>query len=121
VCRLAKAQILGGSAVIFCNALRSRRGDRSTFAYLMLGRSRRSRDSAPQRSDFVINSAFVIRISSFFLLCNHCLAEIAQFFIYVARVDNCAADFLPQNRTIARTQACHVNAQMCGGAPEAIY
>ena len=112
-----KAQISGGNAAVFCNALRT---TRSTFAQPLLAISRRSGDSDPQPSEFVINLAFIIRISSFSLLCDHCLAQIPQLFIHVALIDNCAADFFPQNRTIARTQTCHVNAQMSGRASESV-
>jgi hypothetical protein len=51
-----------------------------------------------------------------FFLCSHCLSQIAQFFVHVLRVNHCASDFIAQNRTIARTQTCHFNAQMCSGA-----
>jgi len=54
-------------------------------------------------SDFVINSVFVIPISSFSLLSGHCLAQIAQLFVHVSRINNYAADFLPQNRSTSRT------------------
>src|SRR5439155_8613126 len=37
-------------------------------------------------------------------LCDHCLAEIAQLFIHVTRIDDRATDFFPQNRPISRTQ-----------------
>src|SRR5436309_2316452 len=79
-----------------------------------------TRGACAAHSEFAINSAFVIRISSFFLLCSHCLAQIPQLFIHITRVDHCPTDFFPQNRTIPRTQTRHVNAQMCGGASESI-
>src|SRR5438046_10707585 len=42
---------------------------------------------------------------------SHRLAQIAQLFIDIARVDHHAAYFFPQNRTIPRTHTCHVLAQ----------
>src|SRR6476620_8694827 len=62
--------------------------------------------------------AFANRGHSGSSLRDHYLAEKTQLFIYVARVDDRAADFFSQNRPIPRTQACHVYAQMCGGASE---
>src|SRR5436190_23934676 len=51
-------------------------------------------------------------------LCDHYLAEMAQLFIHVARIDNRAADFFSQNRPVPRTQACHINSQMYSGTSD---
>src|SRR5262249_54517649 len=48
----------------------------------------------------------------------HCLAQMTQFFIYLAWIEQCAADFFPQDRTIPRTQTRRVNTECCSRVSE---